>query len=131
MLSHFSYVQLFTPLWTVAHQAPLSIGFSRQKLLEWVAMLSSRGSSGSRDQPAPLMSPALAGGFFTTSATWGSLLSILYEASFIYSFINLFFGSSGSLLLHMGFSCSERGLFFMVVSGLLIEMASLIVELRL
>ena len=40
MLSHFSYVQLFTPLWTVAHQAPLSIGFSRQELLEWVAMLS-------------------------------------------------------------------------------------------
>ena len=30
VLSHFSYVQLFTTLWTVAHQAPLSMGFSRQ-----------------------------------------------------------------------------------------------------
>ena len=31
MLSHFSYAQLFATLWTVAHQAPLSIGFSRQE----------------------------------------------------------------------------------------------------
>ena len=39
--------------------------------LEWVAMPSSRGSSQPRDQThVSLMSPALAGGFFTTSATW-------------------------------------------------------------
>jgi len=31
MLSHFSHVQLFATLWTVAHQAPLSLGFSRQE----------------------------------------------------------------------------------------------------
>ena len=31
MLSHFSHVQLFVILWTVAHQAPLSMGFSRQE----------------------------------------------------------------------------------------------------
>ena len=30
-LSHFSHVQLFTTPWTVAHQAPLSMGFSRQE----------------------------------------------------------------------------------------------------
>ena len=30
MLSHFSHVWLFETLWTVAHQAPLSMGFSRQ-----------------------------------------------------------------------------------------------------
>ena len=29
VLSHFSCVQLFATLWTVARQAPLSIGFSR------------------------------------------------------------------------------------------------------
>ena len=28
---HFSYVQLFAILWTLAHQAPLSMGFSRQE----------------------------------------------------------------------------------------------------
>ena len=31
MLSHFSRVQLFATLWTVACQAPLSMGFSRQE----------------------------------------------------------------------------------------------------
>ena len=31
MLSHFSCVQLCATLWTVAQQAPLSIGFSRQE----------------------------------------------------------------------------------------------------
>ena len=31
MLSHFSCVQLFVTLWTAAHQAPVSMGFSRQE----------------------------------------------------------------------------------------------------
>ena len=31
LLSHFSRVQLFTTPWTVAHQAPLSMDFSRQE----------------------------------------------------------------------------------------------------
>ena len=31
MLSHLSHVQLFVTLWTVVHQAPLSMGFSRQE----------------------------------------------------------------------------------------------------
>ena len=31
MLSHFSHVRLFATLWTVGHQAPWSMGFSRQE----------------------------------------------------------------------------------------------------
>ena len=31
VLSHFSHVRLFATPWTVAHQAPLSLGFSRQE----------------------------------------------------------------------------------------------------
>ena len=31
MLSCFSYIQLFSTPWTVAHQTPLSKGFSRQE----------------------------------------------------------------------------------------------------
>ena len=31
MLSCFSYVQFFVTLWTVAHQAPLFMGFSRKE----------------------------------------------------------------------------------------------------
>ena len=33
MLSHFGHVQLFVTPWTVAGQAPLSMGFSRQENL--------------------------------------------------------------------------------------------------
>ena len=44
VLSCFSRVWLFATLWTVAHQAPLSMGFFRQ-ILEWVAISFSRDSS--------------------------------------------------------------------------------------
>ena len=30
-LNHFSHVQLYATLWTVARQAPLSMGFSKQE----------------------------------------------------------------------------------------------------
>ena len=39
------------------------------KKLEWVALPSSRGSARPGIEPVALMSPALAGGFFNTSAT--------------------------------------------------------------
>ena len=45
VISHFSWVRLFATLWTVAHQAPLSMGMLQARILEWVAMLSSKGSS--------------------------------------------------------------------------------------
>ena len=61
MLSCFSLVQLFATQWTVACQAPLSTGFSRQEFSRRVAMPSSRVSSQARDQTHR---------FFTTSATW-------------------------------------------------------------
>ena len=38
LLSHFRWVQLFATLWTVAYQAPLSMGFSQARILEWVAI---------------------------------------------------------------------------------------------
>ena len=41
-------------------------GILQARILEWGAIPSSRGSSPPRDGPT---SPALAGGFFTTSAT--------------------------------------------------------------
>ena len=48
--SRFSRVQLFVTPWTVARQAPLSMGILQARILEWVAMPSSRGSSRPRDQ---------------------------------------------------------------------------------
>ena len=45
-------------------------GILQTRILEQVAMPSSRGSSQPRDETSSPMSPALAGRFFTTSATW-------------------------------------------------------------
>ena len=44
-LSHFSHVWLFATLWTVACQAPLSMEILQARILECVAITSSRGSS--------------------------------------------------------------------------------------
>ena len=45
-------------------------GILQAKILEWVAISFSRGSSQLRIEPVLLTSPALAGRIFTTSATW-------------------------------------------------------------
>ena len=66
VLSHFSHVRLCVTLWTAACQAPLS------KQEYWSRLLCPFPG----DLPNPgiklalLMSPALAGGFFTNSASW-------------------------------------------------------------
>ena len=52
--------------WTVAHQAPLSMGILQASILEWVAMPFSRGSSRPRDQTQV---SRIAGRFFTDWAT--------------------------------------------------------------
>ena len=44
-----SRVRLFASPWTVAYQAPPSMGFFKAKVLEWVAISFSRGSSQPRD----------------------------------------------------------------------------------
>ena len=70
MLSHFSPVQLFVTLWTVAHQSPLSMGFSRQEYWSGLPCPPPGNLPHPGIELASLMSPALSGGFFTTSTTW-------------------------------------------------------------
>ena len=70
VLSHFIHVRLFVTLWTVALQALSGHGILQARILEWVAMLSSRGSSRPEIDAMSLASPALAGRFFITSTTW-------------------------------------------------------------
>ena len=64
-----SYVQLCETVWTVAHQAPLSMGFSRQEY--WSGLPCPPPG----DLPEPgvelrSLVSSLAGGFFTISVTW-------------------------------------------------------------
>ena len=79
-LSHFSHVQLFVIPWTVARQVPLLMGFSRQEYWSGLLFPPSGDLPESGIEPESLMSPALTGRFFTTSATWKAhqqLISIL------------------------------------------------------
>ena len=71
MLSHFSRVWLATTLWTVVHQASLSMRFSRQEYWRRLPCPPPGDLPDPDVEPGSLMSPALAGGLFTTSATWG------------------------------------------------------------
>ena len=70
VVSRFSRVQPFATLWTVAQQDPLSMGIFQARILEWAAVPSFRGSPYPGTEPTSLVSPALASGFFTTSAAW-------------------------------------------------------------
>ena len=73
MLSQFSGVRLFGTLWTVAHQAPLFMEFSRQEYWDGLPF------PPPGDPPHPgieltyLLSPALAGRFFTNSVSQKAL----------------------------------------------------------
>ena len=73
---HFRLLQLCPPL--CDSMARLSCLWDSPGILEWIAVPSSRESVWSRDQTKSLMSPALAGGFFTTSTTWEAL-STMYS----------------------------------------------------
>ena len=61
-----SRVWLFATPWTVAHQAPLSLGFSRQEYWSGLQFLSPRDLPDPGIKPMSLASLALAGSFFTT-----------------------------------------------------------------
>ena len=68
VLSHFSRVWLFATPWTIACQAPLSRGFSRQEYQSGYSFPALEDLYYPGTEPESLISPALAG--MTTSTTW-------------------------------------------------------------
>ena len=70
MLSHFSRVLLFPTPWTIARQAPQSMGFLRQEYWSGLPCPPPGDLPNPGIKPESLMSPALAGKFLTTSTTW-------------------------------------------------------------
>ena len=70
MLSHFSHLRLFVTLWTVACQAPLSMGLSGQEYWSGLPCPPPGDLPDPGIKPMSLASPALAGRFFTTSTPW-------------------------------------------------------------
>ena len=70
MLSRFSCVQLCATLWTAALQAPLSMGLSWQEYWSRLPCPPPEHLPDLGIELTSLLSPALAAGFFTISATW-------------------------------------------------------------
>ena len=76
--------------WTGAHQAPLSMGFSRQEYWSGLPFPSPEDLPNPGIKLVPLVSPALAGRFFTTSATWEAHICVyvcVYMCVYIYIYI--------------------------------------------
>ena len=67
---HFSRVQLSVIPWTIARQASLSMGFSRQEYWRGLPFPPPGTLLDPGIEPVSLMSPALVGWFLTTSVTW-------------------------------------------------------------
>ena len=62
----FSHIQLFATTWTVAHQALLSTGFSRQEYWSELPFPPPGELPGPGIKPESPVSPALLSGFFIT-----------------------------------------------------------------
>ena len=67
VLSCFSHVQFFQTPWTVASQAPPSMGFSRQEYWSGLQFPSPGNLPDPGIEPVSVMSPALADGFLYTN----------------------------------------------------------------
>ena len=104
-----SHGWLFAIWWTVAHQAPLSVGFSRQEYWRRLPFPPPGDLSNPGIEATSLVSPALASEFFTMVPPGKRLYMYCFPLLFknVYLFI---FGCAGSLLLHGLFSSGERGL---------------------
>ena len=85
VLSCFSRVQLFVTFWTVACQAPLSMGFSRQEYWNGLPYPPPEDLPDSEIELTSLTSPGLEGGFFTASATYGSSICFHYGNKFYWT----------------------------------------------
>ena len=70
MLSRFSRIWLYVTLWTLAHQAPLSMGSSRKEYWSGLPCPPPGDLLDPGIKPVSLTSPALADEFLTISITW-------------------------------------------------------------
>ena len=81
-VKHSVVSHLFATPWTVARQAPLSVGFSRQGYWSGLPFPSPGDLPNPGMECASLMSPASAGGFFSTGTTGEAQAPVLTECLF-------------------------------------------------
>ena len=95
---------------TVAHQAPLSMGFSRQEFWSGFPCPPPGDLPNPGTEPMSLISPALAGRFFTISTTYElEILKGIYIYKYIYIALSSFFFFCKHLLAGKS-SLQERAL---------------------
>ena len=89
VLSHFSCDRLFATPWTVARQAPLS----RQEYWSGLPCPPPGDLPNPGTEPESLVSPAMAGRFFTTSVTWETSLALktLVKSNYFIPYTDLAF----------------------------------------
>ena len=73
-----SRVRLLATPWTIACRAPLSTGFSSKENWSGLPLPSPGDHPDPGIKPTSLASPALAGGLFTTGATWEAPYVCIY-----------------------------------------------------
>ena len=101
MLSCFSHVWLFETLWTVAHQATLSMEFSRQECWSGLPCPPPGDLPDPGTEPESLTS-ALVGGFLITSTTWEAHLQIMGSINQDMTILNVTVPINGGFKIHEG-----------------------------
>ena len=84
-----SFIRLFVTPWTVAHQAPLSMEFSRQGSWRGLPFPTPGDLPDPEIKPASLASPALAGVLFTPELLGSIYISLDYNGNTLYSVANV------------------------------------------
>ena len=84
-----SCVQPFVTPWTVAHEAFLSMEFSRQEYWSGLPLSTPGDLPNPGIEPTSLVSPVSSRGFFTTSATWEIPITYIFWFEFIISIVKM------------------------------------------
>ena len=83
VLSHFSHVWLCATPWTVTHQSPLSMGFSRQEYWSGLPCPPPGDLPEPGIKPSSPMSSALADGFFNHQCHVGNPLLLFVQFNYV------------------------------------------------
>ena len=121
MLNHFSHFWLFATLWTIAYQALLSMALSRQEYWTGLPCCPPGDLSDPGTEPVSPMSPALAGGFFTTGTSMGSPIEPQGSPKLSVEFLSY-------PLPPFFFHCKKALQYFMPKLGLLLSLSCRLVE---
>ena len=84
-----SCVQPFVTPWTVAHEAFLSMEFSRQEYWSGLPLSTPGDLPNPGIEPTSLVSPVSSRGFFTTSTTWEIPITYIFWFEFIISIVKM------------------------------------------